>query len=310
MPLESIDTVPFEPFEVSHLVDDTGHYHLALDPEFPFCIKSFSYLEAKPSSFNWHTRLELFIPTDGHGKFRMGNCIVDFQAGDVLVVNNLKLHGLVEFHGLQKRAIVISFMPELFYMVGSPLCNFSFLTPFYYQDETRPLILKSSDPVASTIHSALLKILHCYYSSSANPYYMAGCKTYLSEMLYHLASQISWTTRSRSQHEARMQMSKRLGELIAFLDESYAEKISVAQAASILGISESRFMRFFKQATGMTFVTYLTKVRLTAAFKLLKEQNLSIAEIAAMVGFTDQSYFDKQFKRHFRMSPRQFRERA
>jgi AraC-like DNA-binding protein/mannose-6-phosphate isomerase-like protein (cupin superfamily) len=310
MSIDWIDNLNYEPFEISHLVDDTGHYRLDLDPEFPFCIKLFSYHERQETSVNWHTRLELFIPTAGHGKFRMGNAVIDFREGDVLVVDNLKLHGLTEFHGSKRHAVVISFMPDLFYTVGSPLCNFSFLTPFYYQDEGGPLTLKATDSTSELVHGSLSKLLSCYFSSSNDPYFMAGCKTYLSEVLYHLARKIGWSDRSRAENEIRMQTSRRLGELIKFLDQSYADKITVARAASMLGMSESRFMRFFKDATGMTFITYLTKVRLTAAYRLLKQEDRSIADIATMVGFTDQSYFDKQFKRHFRMTPRQFREKA
>ena len=45
----------------------------------------------------------------------------------------------------------------------------------------------------------------------------------------------------------------------------------------------------------MTFVDYLTNLRVTKARQLLRDQSLSIAEISNLVGFTDQSYFDKRF---------------
>jgi two-component system, response regulator YesN len=58
----------------------------------------------------------------------------------------------------------------------------------------------------------------------------------------------------------------------------------------------------------MTFVAYLTHVRVSNAQRLLQETNLSIAEIAAQVGFSDQSYFDRRFKQAFGKSPREFRQ--
>jgi AraC-like DNA-binding protein len=51
-------------------------------------------------------------------------------------------------------------------------------------------------------------------------------------------------------------------------------------------------------------------VRLSNAARLLNETALTIVEIANEVGFSDQSYFDKQFKRAFGCSPKQFRNRG
>src|SRR5215470_15472898 len=85
----------FEPLVIDHLVDASGHHHLPLDPEFPFIIAPFSYETLKPEMrLTWHNRLEIFIPIRGYGSFRMGERIVDFKSGDVLVVDNLKLHGV------------------------------------------------------------------------------------------------------------------------------------------------------------------------------------------------------------------------
>ena len=78
----------------------------------------------------------------------------------------------------------------------------------------------------------------------------------------------------------------------------------------MVGMSQDNFMRFFKQAAGMTFVDYLTHVCMTRAQQLLSEKNLTIAEISNLVGFADQSYFDKRFKERFGESPREYRETA
>jgi two-component system response regulator YesN len=69
-------------------------------------------------------------------------------------------------------------------------------------------------------------------------------------------------------------------------------------------------MRYFKQAAGETFVDYLTHLRIHKARLLLRDENLSIAEISNLVGFADQSYFDKRFKEHFGKSPREYRTTA
>lgn len=75
-------------------------------------------------------------------------------------------------------------------------------------------------------------------------------------------------------------------------------------------MSKPQLMKRFKKVAGMTLVAYLNHVRLSNAARLLKETAHSIAEIANEVGFADQSYFDKQFKRAFGCPPRRFRSGA
>src|SRR4030095_9260752 len=86
----------------------------------------------------------------------------------------------------------------------------------------------------------------------------------------------------------RREQAQRLGALVDYLNNNYGEKITSPQAAAMVGMSQSHFMRFFKQATGMTFIDYLTHLRVTKACQFLRDKNLSIAEISNLVGFTDQ----------------------
>ena len=72
-------------------------------------------------------------------------------------------------------------------------------------------------------------------------------------------------------------------------------------------MSQPQFMKTFKKVAGMTLVAYLNHVRLANGSRLLRETGLTIAEIANAVGFSDQSYFDKRFKRAFGRTPSSFR---
>jgi ribose transport system ATP-binding protein len=86
-----------------------------------------------------------------------------------------------------------------------------------------------------------------------------------------------------------------------------AERLSVSAAARMVGMSAPQFMKLFKQVAGMTLVAYLNHARLANAARLLRETTRSIAEIASDTGFSDQSYFDKRFKRAFGRTPKEFR---
>lgn len=298
----------YEPYAIDHLVDDFRHHHLPLDPEFPFFIKALSYESFRPGErLTWHNRLELFCPVSGAGRFQMGERLIDFKGGDVLVVDNLKLHGAYDFQPANSRGIVIYFRAELFYNLGSSVCDYAYLMPFYGLAENTLPILRAEEPAAAAVHEALDKLLRCYFDAPPDQHSRIGCKAYLSEVLYLLSRHFGTSDMAQAEYLRRREQAQRLGALMEYLNHSYGEKLTAPQAAMMAGMSQSHFTRFFKQATGMTFVDYLTQLRVSKARQLLRDQTLSIAEISNLVGFSDQSYFDKRFKERFGKSPRECR---
>jgi AraC-like DNA-binding protein len=298
----------FEPCIIHHWLDPTGHYDPPMDREFPFFVKLYTFADAtNPCPPNWHERLEIFVGVAGDGLFRVGDRVLPFSPGDVLVVDNKKLHRTEKISGRQRRAIVISFMPELVYSLGSPLCDMTYLTPFYCQVPGIDPVVRRGDPRLSEIHHAINRLLRCYAEQPQGPAVRLGCKTYLLELLYHLSQHFAFAEAARSELEQQQQRARRLGKLLEYLRDSYRKKISVADAAGIAGMSESRFMRYFRAATGMTFVSYLTHIRLHNAARLLKDSALTIGEVADACGFSHQSYFDRQFRVEFKMTPREYR---
>src|SRR5262245_36152555 len=104
----------FEPHRLR--LDQSGRYDEALDPEFPFLIKlfRFSHNDFTPIH-SWHERLELFLPLDGSVSMLMGERQVDIGAGELLIVENMKLHRILDLPGLDTRVVVISFMSNFVY---------------------------------------------------------------------------------------------------------------------------------------------------------------------------------------------------
>lgn len=92
------------------------------------------------------------------------------------------------------------------------------------------------------------------------------------------------------------------------IKENYAQKLTLDNVAKVVHLSPSYFSKMFKLETGETFNRYLNIVRIEKSKKLLLYRQLPIVEIAAMVGFEEQSYFTKVFKRITGMSPCQYRK--
>jgi len=307
---EVTDHLSFAPHRIGHLLDKTGRYHEPFDREFPFVIKLFRYTSRRHTrGATWHERLELFLPLDGPARLRMGDDVVMLGAGDLLVVDNLKLHHVEDFPGFDTRVIVISFLPEFVYSLGSPSHDYAFLLPFYSKVDRRPHILHAGDALAPAAADALAKLLQCYFADNVRQFREAGCKAFTLEILYQLARQFRASKVMKWEFCRQQERSLRLKGVFDHLSTHFAERITLEGAAKLAKMSRPQFTRLFKSVAGMTFVAYLTHLRLTHSLRLLQETDNTIAEIAASAGFTDQSYFDKRFRKSFGESPREFRER-
>ena len=78
---------------------------------------------------------------------------------------------------------------------------------------------------------------------------------------------------------------------------NYSHDISIDDVAKSVGVSRSHLYRVFMLNVGKSPIDYLTEYRINEACKLLRAGNLSIAEVAVSVGFFDQFYFSRVFKR-------------
>ncbi len=93
-----------------------------------------------------------------------------------------------------------------------------------------------------------------------------------------------------------------------YVKRAYRERISLEQVSSYVGLSPSYFSRIFKQETGSAWSTYVNRIRVDRARRLLISTSVPLSDIAGMVGFEDQSYFTKVFKRITGLSPGRYRE--
>ncbi len=91
------------------------------------------------------------------------------------------------------------------------------------------------------------------------------------------------------------------------IETNYYQKISLEQMAAMVYLSPPYLSRIFKQEVGIPFNQYLNEVRTSKAKSLLLHDDLRLVDISNAVGFEDQSYFTKVFKRVTGLTPMQYR---
>ena len=299
----------FRPHRITHQLDAKGRHELEMPEGFPFVVSLFHFRAgAFTQRLTWHQRLELLLPLDGPLGERMGDQVVELQPGDVLVVDHLKPHQVVDAPGLDTRAIVISFLPECVFTAGGPPTDYAFLIPFHRKVEGRPHVLRAGSGQAGDAHEAMARLLSCYFDTG-NTHREAGCKAWLLVLLKSLIQEFRDSALQRVELLERQKQSDQLKPVFDHVREHYASRVSLEAAARMCGLSQAQFGRTFKQASGMTLGNYLNQVRMTHAVELLEETRDTISEIAYRLGFSDQSHFDRRFRRTFGRTPSEHRVR-
>jgi AraC-like DNA-binding protein len=89
----------------------------------------------------------------------------------------------------------------------------------------------------------------------------------------------------------------------------YASELRLEDLAAEVGLTTFQLIGLFKRTVGLTPHAYLTQVRLHMACRRLRHRPV-LADVAAAVGFYDQSALNKHFKRSYGITPRQFARAA
>ena len=87
------------------------------------------------------------------------------------------------------------------------------------------------------------------------------------------------------------------------LENRFENPPSTVELARQIGVSDRTLRNGFQELFGTTVIGYLTSLRLQQAEQLLREKQLSVAEVANLVGYSHLGYFAKVFKRQFGVTP-------
>ncbi len=95
--------------------------------------------------------------------------------------------------------------------------------------------------------------------------------------------------------------------VMEYIKSNFMNEISMSETARAIGYSEPYFCKMFKQQFGQSFTSYLAEYRVGEAKKMLEQPNVNVKEIGVRVGYTDNNYFTKVFKRLEGLNPSEYR---
>jgi len=163
------------------------------------------------------------------------------------------------------------------------------------------LTVKYPDPLVWQIGSALKSTLESnpshsrFYAESMATALAAHCLKYYSIRKHNLRD-----------YEGGLPKNK-LTQALEYINEHLHQDLSLIEISTELGISQYYFSRLFKQSTGMTPHGYLVQQRVERSKQLLKQSELTMAEIALRCGFANSSHLAKCFRKVMGRSLKEFR---
>jgi AraC-like DNA-binding protein/CheY-like chemotaxis protein len=98
--------------------------------------------------------------------------------------------------------------------------------------------------------------------------------------------------------------------IIENVRRDHTTRHDAAQLARACGMSRFKFSRLFRSAFGCSYRSYVMRLRIETACRMLEEPNPSVTRVASTAGFTDPSYFARMFRRYMRQSPTQYARTA
>lgn len=158
-----------------------------------------------------------------------------------------------------------------------------------YDDAVRPLTFDDLRGIPETLHYEMQS------RDAATPAIVEGL---ILQML---------ALGSRASSSARRAAPSWFPRAIQFIHSNLASGLTVDEVSRAAGISSSRLAHSFRALTGRTFGAYLNEARVQAAAIALRTTESSVADIAASVGFYDQSHFCRTFKALKRFTPMEYR---
>ena len=257
------------------------------------CIRLYDNIENEEYPSHWHNAIEIIMPVINTYTVICSGKQYELGERDIMLIPAGKIHNLKAKPG--RRLILlcdnklidgVPALPELRSVIAEPLI---------ITEENGVDIRRSLGHIMEEIYTL-------YFENSP-----------LSD-IYVYMKLISFLTRikeyqlSKFRSDDSEKYSDTIHRIFGYIEQNYMYDISLEDLARIAGYSSCHFSRIFKKYSGTTFINFLNNRRVSAAELLLLEENASVTDASARVGFSSLTTFNRVFKEINGCTPSEFKK--
>ncbi len=273
------------------------------DASFPYN----TYLCCIPQDFlsvplHWHLEMEIIYIKKGCGIVSIDLSPTSVNEGDIILIAPGQLHGISQYENTRLEYENILFDLSMLEAKGNDSCTSDFFAPLRHSHVPAKNIYTSADKKHERI---------AYWLDQADEI----CKTfpqayqlYIKSCLFGLFYELFANREIAAAPKKTLPSLEKLKMIIKYVENHYQDRITIEQIASFCDYSQSHFMKYFKNAMGISFIEYLNDYRLMMAARLLLASDSNILSISQEVGFENLSYFNRSFKKKFNVTPSAYRK--
>lgn len=251
--------------------------------------------------WHWHAELEFVYVESGTVTFWIGENQFALSAGNGVFINAKVLH---RFHSSEE-AVIPNFV-----------CMPSFIAAqdsFIYHKYVLPVL---SSPLAFQVfhreiswQAEALSVIKQIMAAQDCPSSCELATASLTQKLWLLIYENTELPYTQDPVGDSASSSARLQLMMQYIHQNYSYDISLEDIAGHAGISKSTVLNLFRKYLHITPISYLINYRLNEAALLLSKTEKKIMTVSKETGFHNVDYFCRLFKRHYHVTPTEYRER-
>jgi AraC family transcriptional activator of pobA len=255
---------------------------------------------------HWHDHVEIIVMMEGQAIFHIDSHPYEAKPGDIIIIPPGALHvGYSSCIGTLSYFAIV-FNASLFKHHAYDPRHLLYISPYLEGTLRFPIRISPDDAGHLYLSTILTEIMNEF--SSQKLAYELIIQSQMYTLLTLLSRQYMPSQQSDKPIHNHVRNLERFKKLLLYIDEHYAESITVTKAASIVNLNPYHFCKIFKKTTGSTLVEYINWIRIHTAERLLLESDLNITEISEQIGIGNPNYFTKLFKQYKGASPSQWRK--
>lgn len=251
--------------------------------------------------YHFHPEIQITLIISGKGQCIIGDRVLNFKEGSLLVIGEDIPH---VFHNWPEEARRNEFIDS----VSVYFDKNAFGEQFFRLTETAELnrfmeeskyCLEIKGPTRTYVEEILIRLSD-----------LSGFSKFAKflEMIYVLANSSDLIRISGSPFQIISQHGdfERLNKVFDYVFTNYDKQIRLSDVSELANMTPQGFCRYFKMRTRKSFFTFLLEARISKTCELLRENKLSINQIAFSVGFNSLSHFNREFKKRMGVTPSEY----
>lgn len=249
---------------------------------------------------HWHNDLEIVYVFEGSIRMGINSETRILKAGDMAICSSGDIH-YYDSKDSSSKIMMVIFNPSLIGFPGGWPLNVRLTSPFM----EKRIVTREEVRFDNRLSLILQELMEEY--NQKLEYHEQVIIGLLHEWSGLILRHVPLDKINPQKDKRRITNMKIMQGVLEYLDVNYMHPITLADAARQANMSLFYFSRFFKSLSGMSYIAYLSNIRVNQAEQLLLTTDKSILDIALECGFTNIRTFNRVFKQIKQRTPSELR---